>query len=89
MYMGRILGVNGVFFAQIYRNLNGTWTRLSSVRVAGGTATLRFEAIGSSLKLFVDGTLRTSAFDTKLTTGTVGLRSSAGQVIDDFDAMLL
>lgn len=87
MYMGVLVNFNGSLFAQIYRNLNGSWVLLSSAMVGvGGTVTLRFDVIGTSLRLFVNGSLATSTSDSALITGKVGIRASAGTTIDDFSA---
>jgi sugar lactone lactonase YvrE len=84
MYWAALIGINGKFQADIFRNIGGVWTLLASTPVGTGTATLRFEAFGPSLKLFVNGVLTAFASDTALTSGTVGLRSSGGITIDNF-----
>jgi hypothetical protein len=75
-------------YARIWRNLGSGWTQLAAVPVAGlsptATNTLRFDAIGSSLKLFVNGTLEASAADSVLTSGQVGIRSTAGAALANF-----
>ncbi len=84
MYWAAVSAVNGVYTALIYRNVNGVWALLSSRRVARGTGVLRFDAIGSSLKLFLDGAEVGAASDTALTSGGVGIRASQGATVDDF-----
>lgn len=85
MYFATLLQLDGVVYAQIYRNLNGTWTSLSSTVVSvSGSTTLRFDVIGNSLRLYVDGVLATFAFDSALSAGGVGIRSSQNTVIDEF-----
>jgi hypothetical protein len=87
-YLGALVNRNGIVTAEIWLNLDGTWTQLSSQPVLGlsptASATLRFDVYGSSLELFVNGTLETSTFDSSLTSGQVGIRSSAGAVLDNY-----
>jgi hypothetical protein len=93
MYWAGLYGVSGSFQAFLYRNFHGTWTQLNPVTpitLTSSTNTLRFEAVGPSLKLFVNGTLAAFASDTALTApGTVGLRSGNGVTIDNFSANVL
>lgn len=91
MYFGTIVGSSGIYTAYIYRNLNGVWTILASARVTTGTGTLRFEAVGSSLKLFLNGQLVALAYDSALASGTVGLRASTSASFANFqtDAITL
>ena len=46
--------------------------------------TLRFDAIGGSLKLYLDGALIGSANDGSFTSGKVGLRTYLAATYDDF-----
>ena len=62
-----------------------------SADVAVGTiasvlgSTLRFELLGSSLKLFVGGNLVTSATDTAImTAGAIGMRTVGSASLDNF-----
>jgi hypothetical protein len=85
MYLGMLKKVGSSYFAQIFRNVGGVWTQLSSTAVSGsGTVTLRFDVIGTSLQLFVNDTLSAFAFDSNLTSGSVGIRSSQNVSIDDY-----
>jgi len=86
MYMAALMTTGGTTFAQIYRNINGAWTLLSSQAILVSSATIRFDVTGSSLKLFVNGVLQTQATDTLLTTGSVGLFGSQGNTLDNFSA---
>ena len=88
MYWGTLIAtsVGGTqFAAQIWKNVGGTWTRLASTAVASGAGRLRFEAVGSLLRLYVDGTLMAAASDGSITAaGLTGLRSSLNQTADNF-----
>jgi hypothetical protein len=87
MYWGAIIGINGAFQADIFRNLAGVWTELASTPVNTGTGTLRFDVVGPSMKLYLNGTLVTFANDTALTApGSVGLRANAGNTMDNFSS---
>jgi len=80
----------GVIQAQIWQNYRGVWSELffqNSSSASSGT--LRFEAVGSSLKLFLNNSLLAYANDTLLTGGTVGIRSTAGVMFDNFSADVL
>src|ERR1051325_5921976 len=86
MYQGLLYLANGVTTAYIFRNLNGGWTQLSSQNVNTTTGTLRFEVIGTSLKLLLSGALVGQAYDSVLATGTVGVRSTSGASYTNFSA---
>ncbi|MGL4552109.1 MAG: hypothetical protein ACRC33_13090, partial [Gemmataceae bacterium] len=89
MYHGGVYAApNGTYTANIYRSVNGVNTLLVSRPVATGTGALRFEAVGNSLKLFLNGTLLAFAYDGTIAAGgTVGFRGSvAGTRFDNFDA---
>ena len=86
MYWAGLVNTGGGVVAEIWRNDNG-WNELSNQIISStGTATLRFELAGSSLKLFVNDILATFANDTALTSGTVGMRDSAGGIVGSFNA---
>jgi hypothetical protein len=91
LYTGQLVRTATGFLAQLVRDLNGVRTTLFSRPVAGatGTGTLRLEAAGSSLKLFLNGTLVAFANDSGLKTGTVGIDTSAGAGVDNFNAGIL
>jgi hypothetical protein len=86
MYLGQLVNRDGSFFAMISRNVNGKWTRLAEVAVGSGAGLLRFEAVDSSLRLYLDGVEVASATDsTFLAPGQVGLRSVGDdETFDDF-----
>jgi hypothetical protein len=91
LYMGRLVRTATGYLAQLVRDLNGVRTTLFSRPVVGatGTGTLRFEAAGPSLKLFLNNTLVAFANDSGLKTGTVGIVTSAGAGVDNFSADIL
>jgi hypothetical protein len=90
MYWGGLIRINGLWQAVIYRNVAGVWTQINAptpITLTSATNTVRFDVVGPSLKLFVNGTLETFANDTVLTAaGLVGLRSGNGEAIDSFSA---
>jgi len=86
-YWAGIRYSNGQYSAEIWKAVNSSWTRLSTTAVTSGTAAIRFEVIGSSLGLFVNGTLATSAADTSLTSGRIGVSSTNSNTrLDNFVA---
>jgi hypothetical protein len=94
-YMGLIYNAGGTARAAIYRNLGGTWALLGA-DVALGTAasvlgsTLRFEVLGTSLKLFVGSNLVSSVTDSAISgAGGVGMRTVGAASLDDFRAATL
>lgn len=89
MYLGQIVGNNGTFTGVIMRNTGGVWATLAQAPSAAGTGTLRFEVVGNSLKLFLNGTLLASALDSVLSQpGLVGIRTTLGN-LDNFYPDLL
>jgi hypothetical protein len=85
MYYAGITDSNGVYTAQIWGNLDGTWNLLALTTLGKGTGRLRFEVVGASLKLFLDGDLIASAGDTAITgPGYTGVRATQGALLDDF-----
>jgi hypothetical protein len=86
MYWAGLIRSGATTFAQIYVNINGVWTNLSSAVVNVSSGTLRFEVVGTSLRLFLDDVLVTSAINSSITgPGLVGLWASPGNFIDDFN----
>ncbi|MBX3412267.1 MAG: hypothetical protein KF708_06075 [Pirellulales bacterium] len=80
-YMGLLVKTGSGYAAQIWRNVGGTWTNLTSQSVGRGQGTLRFEVVGTSLRLLFNGQTVGQATDGVLTTGGgVGLRHSGGKV---------
>lgn len=75
---------------QIKKMVNGAFTTLASVPfnvTLNRTYNLRFEAIGTWLRVYVDGTLVTQARDSSLTHGLAGLRTY--RVAADFDNIVI
>ena len=82
---------NGAVQAMIVRNLGGTVTPIGTTQTvtgATGTLSLVFLVQGTSLKLFLNGSLVAAATDTKLTTGTVGIAGTAGASLGNSQAAL-
>jgi hypothetical protein len=87
MYVASIASRGSGYVAQIYVNFNGVWTLLASKSIGTvGQGTLRFTTIGTSMQLFWNGALIVSATDSRLTSGSVGLRVSQGAMMADFSA---
>ena len=87
MYWGGLRRKNGGYVALIRRSTNGFWETLSQQPVAAGSGLVRFDVVGDSLKLFVDGELVGFARDRMIpAAGAVGVRSTSGTAIDDFTA---
>jgi hypothetical protein len=86
-YWATLVAVNGHYTAEIWRNVNGRWLRLSSRAVSTGAGTLDFQVVGNSLKLFLNGTLVGSAQDSSLTrAGAVGVRGTSLMALGAFIA---
>jgi len=77
--IGRLIEEHGHIFAQILSVIHGVQQPLlgsARVTITGLSAHLHFEVFGSSLKLFVNGTLEVFANDNKLAgPGQVGMRA--------------
>jgi sugar lactone lactonase YvrE len=88
MYFAEIAASGSGYVASIWMNLNGVWTRLTPLTSIGtvGQGTLQFTTSGSSLQLFWNGTLIVSATNTRLTTGSVGVRVGQGAALANFSA---
>jgi hypothetical protein len=77
MYLGLLNRAAGSTpLAQIWLNLNGTWSLLNSVPATSTTGVLRFEVVGTSQRLFLNNTLQLITSDPNLTQGSVGIRGS-------------
>lgn len=91
MYLGGIQNISGSFFAVIQKNVAGVVTTLfKSAALSGtqfpGSATITFEALGPSLRLFLNGTLMRAVTDTSFTKGSVGISGGAGTKFSNFNA---
>ncbi|MHB1035617.1 MAG: hypothetical protein ACYC0Y_13315, partial [Pirellulales bacterium] len=85
LYLGHLLHANGQFVAQMWRNVGGVWTQLSQQIVDSGTGNLKFDVVGSSLKLYLNNALVGNVQDTALSTGTLGVRAG-NSTYDNFAA---
>ncbi len=77
----------GVVFQTIYRVSGGVKTMLANALYTGGlSAKMRFEVIGTSLKLFLNDSLTASlsASDATLTIGLTGMRGTQNCTVDQF-----
>ena len=85
MYWGGLRRKNGGYVALIRRSVDGIWETLSEEPLASGAGLVRFDVVGDSLKLFLDGGLVGFVRDRVLTTGgEAGFRSTAGTAVEDF-----
>jgi hypothetical protein len=95
MYLARVRSTGGahpVYTAEIYlvsagaATPLGTPTRLSNF---SGTGTLRFEVVGNSLKLFVNGVLQVAVYNSTIANaGLVGMRG-VNCTLDNFAASVV
>ncbi len=86
MYWAGLEKVGDSYFGRIWVNNGIHWKLLASVPVAGGSGRIRFDCIGSSLSLFLNGVKIASAHDTTLTApGAVGIRLAGdGTTVDSY-----
>ena len=86
MYWAGLEKVGDAYFGRIWLNSGIRWKLLASVPVPGGSGRIRFDCIGSSLTLYLNGVKITSAHDTTLTgPGAVGLRlAGTGTTVDSY-----
>jgi hypothetical protein len=90
MYQGVVVARNGAFTAEIWRNLGGTWSLLSSaplpvVSPQTFRGTVRLEAQGARLTLLLDTTVVARAVDFAIPApGLFGVRGSAGMTFENF-----
>lgn len=76
---------------RITKQVNGTFTRLATktgvTLSTGSWHTFRADAVGSTLNLYLNGTLQLTATDSSLTNGASGLIQTYGDIrYDTFDA---
>jgi subtilisin family serine protease len=86
MYWAGLEKVGDAYFGQIWVNNGIRWKLLASTPVAGGSGRIRFDCIGSSLTLYLNGVKLASVRDTTLPgPGAVGLRlAGAGTTVDSY-----
>jgi hypothetical protein len=78
---------DGSVTARIVRNANGVVTELAVVEAVGtGDGTLHFRLVGSTLQLFLNGTLLATVEDTTFKSGSIGMRTTGITFLDDFQA---
>jgi hypothetical protein len=86
MYWAGLEKVGDAHFGRIWVNSGIRWKLLASVPVPGGAGRIRFDCIGSSLSLYLNGAKIASVHDTTLPgPGAVGLRlAGAGTTVDSY-----
>ncbi len=87
MYWAGLEKVGDAFFGRIWVNSGIRWKLLASPPVAVGSGRIRFDCIGSSLTLYLNGAKLLSVRDTTLPgPGAVGLRlAGAGTTVDSYE----
>jgi hypothetical protein len=87
MYWAGLEKVGDAYFGRIWLNSGIRWQLLASTPVAVGSGRIRFDCIGSSLTLYLNGAKLLSVRDTTLPgPGAVGLRlAGAGTTVDSYD----
>ncbi len=94
-YYAQILNNGATITANIYRVTGATLTQITTgpinVTGIGGAGTVRLEVVGSALKLFYGPdagnlSLITYGYDSTYASGSVGIRATSGQTIDEFAA---
>jgi hypothetical protein len=87
-YFGGLVQTRNGLQPVIKIHLRGVWTTLATgqtIKATGGT--LEFEVVGSSLKLFFNNALVAFTYNSKLTSGAVGMRAGAGMSFSSFAAV--
>lgn len=86
MYLAGLQKFGGAFVGRIWLHDGCRWRVLASVPVSVGSGRIRFDCVGSSLTLSLNGTRIANAHDTTLTgRGAVGLRLMGdGARTDDY-----
>jgi hypothetical protein len=95
MYLGRVLLSAGVYTAQIEVAIGGVFTVIgSAAKLPGfsGSGTLRFDVVGNSLKLYVNGVLELAVNNNSITgAGLFGMRGRGTAALpttfDNFSAV--
>src|SRR5207247_2519185 len=83
-YWGGIARKGNAYTAQIRLLKNGAWTTLASVPIVApsGRATLKFDVVGTSLELSINGNLIVSAANASIIAGGVtGSYGDAGSAV--------
>ena len=87
MYLAMVTAKSSSYTVRLYRNFNGTWTQLTGKSFSGSVnnAAMEFYVVGSSLRMFLNGTIVAFANDTKLTSpGAIGIRALGGAKMMNF-----
>jgi hypothetical protein len=74
----------GKYYVGIWRVMNGTSTGLGQSQVQTGSGRLRLDAVGSSLRAYVNNENVLSVTDGALSAGSAGIGGGAQVVIDNF-----
>jgi hypothetical protein len=85
LYFGGLYNSSSGFKVQLWRSVNGNWTKLATQTVGSGSGNLRLALSGNSLMLFFNNVQVISVTDSHITAaGLVGMASSIGATLDNF-----
>ena len=86
-YLGALQkDAEGNVFAKIMKNVAGVISELAVVEGVSAAGTLRFRVAGSTLQLFLNGTLLATVRDASFKTGGFGVRTLGMTRLDNFQA---
>lgn len=89
-YLASLKRDNGAIVARLVRNVNGVVTELAAVENIIDdpveTGLLRFRVVGSTLQLFLNGTLLATAQDSTFKSGAIGMRTTSTSSMNDVQA---
>jgi hypothetical protein len=90
-YLGRLVKTATGYMASIQKNVAGVMSTLGAVVNVTGllSGVFKFQVLGNTLKLFVNGVEKVSRTDGSLLTGSVGMRSTGAATFDYFTATAL
>jgi hypothetical protein len=85
LYLGRLVNTGAGFKVELWRKVNGNWTKLVTQAVGSGMGNLRLAISGNSLTLFFNNSQVISITDSHLAAaGLVGIDASMGATLDNF-----
>ena len=87
-YLGQVVSLAaGRVQVNIFKNVAGHWISLATKAVANFAGAVKFQVVGHTLGLTIDGKLILSVTDASITAaGAVGVRASSGVAIHSFTA---
>jgi len=85
-YIGIIYRVGGATYAGIFKFVNGASSVIGFQAIGSSSGTLRFDVVGDTLRLYLDGNLVASGFDSTFATGSLGLFATQSTSLNNFSA---